>query len=292
MDKNCKLIRDLLPSYLDHVTSEDTSKFVEEHLKECKECKKFFDEMNSEVDKEKVKDIEIVKEIKKYKRKIFRLKFFVAFVLVVILGTVFGNLGYKYYIVKNSIDKSIINGEFYNYKIDEFDESIERYEDNYTTYICSGTLKKIYAGKPVEYWTVLNDHYYIDNENKTYYVVKEPLFNSEKHQFSEKIVQELDVIPEYRELVVNKEKNPFEILKFILFTDDIYIGREGFRNEEYYVIKTDFNYKKIFIDMDTFHVERIQNGPSESKEYRVSENTANYHNVKMVDLTGYTEIKK
>ena len=44
--------------------------------------------------------------------------------------------------------------------------------------------------------------------------------------------------------------------------------------------------------MDTFHVERIQNGPSESKEYRVSENTANYHNVKMVDLTGYTEIKK
>ena len=72
MDKNCKLIRDLLPSYLDHVTSEDTSKFVEEHLKECKECKKFFDEMNSEVDKEKIKDIEIVKEIKKYKRKIFR----------------------------------------------------------------------------------------------------------------------------------------------------------------------------------------------------------------------------
>ena len=112
MDKNCKLIRDLLPSYLDHVTSEDTSKFVEEHLNKCEECKKFFDEMNSEVDKENVKDIEIVKEIKKYKRKIFRLKLLVAFVLVIILGSVLGNIGYKYYIVKKSIDKSIINGEF------------------------------------------------------------------------------------------------------------------------------------------------------------------------------------
>ena len=292
MDKNCKLIRDLLPSYLDHVTSEDTSKFVEEHLNKCEECKKFFDEMNSEVDKENVKDIEIVKEIKKYKRKIFRLKLLVAFVLVIILSFVLGNLGYKYYIVKNSIDKSIINGEFYNYRIDEYEESIEKYEEHYTTYICNGTLKKIYENKPVEYWTALDDHYYIDNENKTYYIVKEPLFNSEKHQFSEKIVQELDVIPEYKELVLNKEKNPLEILKFILFTDDIYVGREGFRNEEYYIIRTDFNYKKIFIDMDTFHVERIQNGSGKSKEYRVSENAANYHNVKMVDLTGYTEIKK
>ena len=35
-----------------------------------------------------------------------------------------------------------------------------------------------------------------------------------------------------------------------------------------------------------------KNGSGKSKEYRVSENAANYHNVKMVDLTGYTEIKK
>ena len=135
MDKNCKLVKDLLPSYIDDVTSKETKEFIEEHLKECKDCKKHLDEMNSELDKEKVKDIETVKEIKKYKRKIFTLKFLVIAVVLIIVGTVAHNLGYKYYIVKNSIEHSFINEGFFNYRIDEFDESIERYKEHYTTYI-------------------------------------------------------------------------------------------------------------------------------------------------------------
>ena len=45
MERKCKLVQDLLPSYIDGVTSEDTKNFVEEHLKECKDCKKYFEEM-------------------------------------------------------------------------------------------------------------------------------------------------------------------------------------------------------------------------------------------------------
>ena len=292
MDKNCKLVKDLLPSYIDDVTSKETKEFIEEHLKECKDCKKHLDEMNSELDKEKVKDIETVKEIKKYKRKIFTLKFLVIAAVLIIVGTVVGKLGYKYYIVKNSIEHSFINEGFFNYRIDEFDESIEGYKEHYTTYITNGHIKKEYDGKVLEYWDGSGKRYIINEDEKTYYVEEEYVYDPKEKQFNPKLIEDLNIIPAYKELVVNKESNPIKILKFILTTDDIYIGREGFRDEEYYIIKTDYDGVKIFIDMDTFYVERLTRGSSWSKEFRVSENCVRYHSAESVDLTGYTEIKK
>ena len=38
--KDCKIVQDLLPSYIDGLTNEDTNQYIEEHLKECEECKK------------------------------------------------------------------------------------------------------------------------------------------------------------------------------------------------------------------------------------------------------------
>ena len=149
MDKNCKVIKDLLPSYIDHVTSEETNKFIEEHLKECKECKKYFDEMNSEVEKEKIKDIEMVKEIKKYKRKMFRLKFLISTIIVLALISIICTLGYKYYIVCKTIENSFVNAKYLNYKIEEYDESIEKNKDYYTTYIFEGVMRTEYAGETV-----------------------------------------------------------------------------------------------------------------------------------------------
>lgn len=42
-EKNCCLIRDLLPLYIDNVVSEETKNFIEDHLCHCEECKKEFD---------------------------------------------------------------------------------------------------------------------------------------------------------------------------------------------------------------------------------------------------------
>lgn len=36
---NCNIIKDLLPSYIDRVCSEDTVKAIEEHIQHCEECK-------------------------------------------------------------------------------------------------------------------------------------------------------------------------------------------------------------------------------------------------------------
>lgn len=37
--KKCKIIEDLLPLYVEHMTSEESAKWIEEHLNECEDCK-------------------------------------------------------------------------------------------------------------------------------------------------------------------------------------------------------------------------------------------------------------
>lgn len=41
----CEIIRDLLPSYIDELTSEESNWEIKEHLKTCPECKKYLEEM-------------------------------------------------------------------------------------------------------------------------------------------------------------------------------------------------------------------------------------------------------
>ena len=49
MKTNCEIIRDLLPLYADHVTSEASNALVEEHLNECPDCKKELEQMKRPV---------------------------------------------------------------------------------------------------------------------------------------------------------------------------------------------------------------------------------------------------
>ena len=65
MNKDCKIVKDLLPGYIDKITSEETNKFIEENLKEWEEIKfrptKMYDETSYKIYKYiDIKDIEIL----------------------------------------------------------------------------------------------------------------------------------------------------------------------------------------------------------------------------------------
>lgn len=45
----CYLVRDLLPLYIDKACSEQTSTDIEEHLESCADCRKLYEEMNSNI---------------------------------------------------------------------------------------------------------------------------------------------------------------------------------------------------------------------------------------------------
>lgn len=72
MKKDCEIVNDLLPLYIDDVCSKSSSSFVERHLKKCKDCEKKFQKLSGNIVNE-VQD-ENVKE-KNYKELFNRIKF-------------------------------------------------------------------------------------------------------------------------------------------------------------------------------------------------------------------------
>ena len=48
--KICKIIKDLLPNYLEKLTSEQTNRWIENHLIECKNCQNTLKHMQQEID--------------------------------------------------------------------------------------------------------------------------------------------------------------------------------------------------------------------------------------------------
>lgn len=45
----CDIIKDLIPLYIEHMTSEETNNIIEEHISNCDECKKVYEEMSMDI---------------------------------------------------------------------------------------------------------------------------------------------------------------------------------------------------------------------------------------------------
>lgn len=68
----CEVIKDLLPSYIDELTSDVTNREIEAHIEECEECKSVLEEMKSpamEATEKEVKELDFLKKTKKKQRR-------------------------------------------------------------------------------------------------------------------------------------------------------------------------------------------------------------------------------
>ena len=69
--KDCKIVQDLLPNYIEDLTNEETNYFIDEHINECPECQKILENMQKEIKlNTKKRDDREVKYIKKYSKRI------------------------------------------------------------------------------------------------------------------------------------------------------------------------------------------------------------------------------
>ena len=73
---SCNVIRDLFPSYVDNLTSEDSNQLIEEHVARCPDCARILNDLRGEAlgeilpdDKDK-KEIDFLKKNKKRNRRI------------------------------------------------------------------------------------------------------------------------------------------------------------------------------------------------------------------------------
>lgn len=66
---NCAVVRDLLPNYIEKLTSAETNEIMEEHFSNCTACSKERDEMLCEVDTDKIpKELNLKKYLNKTKQ--------------------------------------------------------------------------------------------------------------------------------------------------------------------------------------------------------------------------------
>lgn len=283
MKNNCKLVQDLLPNYIEKITTQETNEFVEKHLNDCEVCKKIYLNMTSDIEKENVKNTEVVKTIKRYKRKIFLIKFIIIFIILGFLISIIGSIGFKYWIVSNAFEKNTNFDLGGNYTLAEYDESIEKNKYHIETYYCDGKMKKVYGDDVLEYYDG-KDHYYFDNENNTYYVEKNVDLNSNLNI-------DISLLEGTENIIKNGRVNKLEILKFVLFQDEVFIWQEGFRNCDYYIIKN-IEDTRIYLDKETFIAQRTEICNKKEKEYRVTISDVNYRMVSEPDLSKYKLVEK
>lgn len=95
----CDVIKDLLPSYIDKVSSDATNELVEQHLKKCKNCSAKLKEMNEEIDiKPLYNQEEQIDYLKGYrKNKIMTIIFVIILTIDIMVASVIA----YYYVLKH-----------------------------------------------------------------------------------------------------------------------------------------------------------------------------------------------
>ena len=116
MNINCNIIKDLLPSYIDNICSEETKQLVEEHLKECEKCKEYLESMKSKISVSGIDEKKAIKifskEIKKKRLVAIILSIVITLIFVIVCWIIFGKKDFIMPYEENLITVEEKEGEF------------------------------------------------------------------------------------------------------------------------------------------------------------------------------------
>lgn len=86
--RDCKIVRDLLPNYIEKLTDEVTNEFIEEHIASCEECRRALHDMNGEVEVEEFDQDEEINYLKKINTKVKMTIAVVSLIVIIIASCV------------------------------------------------------------------------------------------------------------------------------------------------------------------------------------------------------------
>lgn len=122
MRKECSVVRDVLPLYLENMVSEGTKVFVEEHLASCSDCAAELERLRSgrQIDvtetPQRERDAEAIKAVKKkIARRILKAVAAVCLVFAVLFSAVLLYTGISYPVTKDDISLSTKTEDGYTY---------------------------------------------------------------------------------------------------------------------------------------------------------------------------------
>ena len=241
----CEIVYDLLPNYIEHVTSATSNEFIENHISSCEKCKHLYNELSTEnnTNSNQTKEINF---LKKYKRHLSILKIILVLVIILIVAGFMGKWMKKFNILKEISETSQSNQAINNYHIIEYYYTeghilkMEQFKMNdknkftYTMETEDGTITE------TTYSHKINDNEYIGTtyiENGDNNTVRE----------NEKINREL-----FKDSVLYSADTK-DLLKYSL---DATIKTTTFRNTECYYINnfpilTGGKYERVYFDKVT-----------------------------------------
>lgn len=116
----CKIVEDLLPNYIEKMTSTETNEIIEEHIEECQLCKDKLNNMKSEVVLDEVDDREI-NYLKTIKRK-NRIKILIVALIAIAIISLILWFAFNYRIIKDD------NGKYQIEKVTMNDSKTVNYD--------------------------------------------------------------------------------------------------------------------------------------------------------------------
>ena len=118
-NRDCKIVQDLLPNYIENLTDEVTNEYIEEHIATCAECAQVLKDMNGDLKLEQINQEHEIKYLKGIRRRVRRIILAVTIAIILIAGGVIG------YVYKKS-QKQVCNYTFL--RIDYIRENEEEME--------------------------------------------------------------------------------------------------------------------------------------------------------------------
>lgn len=88
----CNIIQDLLPNYIENLTSENTNEYIIKHLSECEQCSEIHNKLNNISNNDNVKKEQFVNYSKKFKLRFNFLKYIVIFILIIFAINIIRNI--------------------------------------------------------------------------------------------------------------------------------------------------------------------------------------------------------
>lgn len=117
----CKIVKDLLPNYLENLTELETNEFIEKHIENCGECEQSLKDMKGEIQLHKIQNNKKINAFKKVKRKYRIIIVAILLSIIVIFGlavhflinyNIIQNQSGKYEIVKTTPNYDIRNDTY------------------------------------------------------------------------------------------------------------------------------------------------------------------------------------
>ena len=227
--KDCKIVQDLLPNYIDKLTSKETNAYIEEHINGCKECQKILDDMQKDIQLQEEKlEKKKVKYIKKYNHKLRILKTTLLSIILILVVLFVAFPGRKMVIIKSLEDKF----QVYEQQSDNVYIKALMYNDS--------NLQFTY------------ENYYKDDDLKKYVMTNPEADIKVTQYFYQNEIKQFIEEPEGKRLIIEPRENNIGVPPLMnYFYNDSFIGT-FFMSMDYKITTGDVNGKECYVFSRTY----------------------------------------